>query len=141
MRTVTRLAARVAMLVALLVVVVALALGSAAGPLSMVLGRLPHVCGCGMVPGKCGCAACERLERERHRDRLGGSRSRPVLKASCEDGSAALGSAPLAPCVVPQVFTVGDCCFEVPRPSKALGRWPSLAGKEPPTPPPRTRTV
>lgn len=129
-----RLARTATMFVAMLVVLAPLGLGPSAGALARALGVFDHACACGMAPGKCGCPACERLERERERDRQG---PRPVLESNCERGGALVLGSAFPPCVLP-----GALALEAPAVAELPSLPPStplhLANAEgPPTPPPR----
>jgi hypothetical protein len=123
-----------------LVLLLPILLGPATMPLLRALGGAEeHHCACGMIAGKCGCAECERLEqRQKLDDEL--VRGQPLLRSSCDDGTAAtaptLARATLAPAfAVP--WATSEACLFVPR-SRAVS---SRGRPSPPTPPPRDARV
>jgi len=128
-----RLARSTRGLVAILVVLAPIGLGPATGAIARALGALDHACACGMAPGKCGCPACARLERER----TGRHAALPVFKSSCEREGVAVPTAPLPPCVLPGELAVAAPALEETMASPSLAR-PHPADRDgPPTPPPR----
>jgi len=120
-------------LVAMLAILAPMSLGPATGALARALGALDHACACGMTPGKCGCPACARLERERTRQ----TAARPVLEANCERETAAPPTASWPPCTIPRELaleaseTAGS--VEAPIPAQLQ----PFDSDGPPTPPPR----
>jgi hypothetical protein len=133
MSNLRRLARSTRVLVAMLVVLAPIGLGPATGAIARALGALDHACACGMAPGKCGCPACARLERERNREHA----AHPVLKSNCEREGALVPTAPLPPCVLP-----GQLALDAPGLEQALALPPLTRlhlseSNGPPTPPPR----
>jgi hypothetical protein len=61
-----------------------------------VADEMSHTCACGMAPGKCGCPTCIRLEQERHHR----SGVLPVVRATCDEDSTPLPSAPVSVCAL-----------------------------------------
>lgn len=121
------------MLVAMLAVLAPISLGPATGAIARALGALDHACACGMAPGKCGCPACARLQREREHQSV----SRPVLESNCEREGTVLPTAPLPPCILP-----GELALDAPVLQDALAslvptRLHAADRDGPPTPPPR----
>jgi hypothetical protein len=120
------------MLVVMLAVLAPIALGPATGAIARALGALDHACACGMAPGKCGCPACVRLERERHRQA-----TQPVLKSNCEREGAVVPTALLPPCVLPGEFVIDAPGLEEALSLSPLTRLHPTDRDGPPTPPPR----
>src|SRR5580700_11438642 len=120
------------MMVAMLIVLAPASRGPSTRAIAGALGVFEHACACGMAPGKCGCPACERIERERlHHG------PRPELESNCEREGAAIPGSALPPCVLP-----GGIALDVPFVSERASRPPPaslhLADIDgPPTPPPR----
>src|SRR5580658_5074307 len=132
MSSLRRLARSARVLVAMLAVLAPIGLGPATGAIAHALGALDHACACGMAPGKCGCPACARIERERSRH--GAS---PVLESNCERDGVVVPIAPLPPCVLPRELALDVSGLEESLASPRLAR-PHLADRDgPPTPPPR----
>ena len=130
-----RLARNATMMVAMLVVLAPAGLGPSTRAIARALGVFEHACACGMAPGKCGCRACERIERER--DHHGPRRPRPELESDCEREGAAMPGSALPPCVLPGKIAL-DVLFvseRAPRPPPASLHLADIDG--PPTPPPR----
>jgi hypothetical protein len=121
------------MLIAMLVVLAPIGLGPATGAIARALGAFDHACACSMAPGKCGCPACARLEREREQ-RHG---SRPVLESNCEREGALVPTALLPPCVLPGELTVEAPVLHESLTSPPLTRLHPADRDGPPTPPPR----
>jgi hypothetical protein len=112
------------------------AFGPAMGHVLRELGaQHAHLCKCGMVPGKCGCPECERLEQARQRvlapDAL------PAMRGECDDDAPSIlfGALP-AVGLAPPVATIPVPRGERVPPLRANAPplWPHL---DPPTPPPR----
>jgi hypothetical protein len=120
-------------LLATLLVLVPIGLGPALVPVLRAAHEMGHTCACGMAPGKCGCPACARLEKERQHAQA----VVPVLKPTCDDDGTILPAAPLPLCAlqgeVGSPFWLDE--------SSIAGRstsHPKVRGAEgPPTPPPR----
>jgi hypothetical protein len=129
-------------LVVLLVVALPAALGSALGPvLRDLAGSSQHVCKCGMPVGRCGCPACERLERERLRERQ--PDPLPALKRHCDDEAPTMPLGTALPAGV--LAASSSATLSVPRGERLpVGASPSFetsTNDEPPTPPPRFASV
>jgi hypothetical protein len=135
MAWIRRLARDVTALVSVLVVISPIWLGPAIGALSRTIGAPTHVCACGMPMGKCGCAACARLERQRASDR--GSLSGPILKSTCDDWSAAVPSGPPLACILQAAIDLPASTVEASLRVPAFAHRFSRMGEGPPTPPPR----
>ena len=121
-------------LLATLLVLVPIGLGPALVPVLRTVHAMEHTCACGMTPGKCGCPACVRLEKERQ----GAQAVVPVLKPTCDDDGAILPAAPLPLCALQgegaSPFGLDESTLAV-RSTAA----PRLRGADgPPTPPPRS---
>jgi hypothetical protein len=135
--------ARVACAVVVLAVIaVPAALGSSLGPVVRELGgSIEHVCKCGMPLGKCGCPACERLERERLRDQR--PDSVPTLKRHCDDDAPAMPLGAALPAGV--LAATSGTTLWVPRgeriPVGTSTSFKTSTNDEPPTPPPRPASV
>ncbi|MGO9834387.1 MAG: hypothetical protein ACLP1X_09245 [Polyangiaceae bacterium] len=132
MSSLRRLARSTRVLLAVLAVLAPIGLGPATGAIAHALGALDHACACGMAPGKCGCPACARLERER--SRRGTS---PVLESNCERDGAAVPVAPLPPCVLPSELALDVSGLEESLASPPLTPLHLADRDGPPTPPPR----
>jgi hypothetical protein len=91
-----RLVTSTKVLVAMLAIFVPMSLGPATGALARAVGAIDHACACGMAPGRCGCPACLRLERETTR-----RTARPVLEANCERETAVPRTDSWPPCTIP----------------------------------------
>src|SRR5580692_5801535 len=124
-----RLARSTRVLVAMLAILAPIGLGPATGAIARALGALDHACACGMAPGKCGCPACARLERERHRQA-----PEPVLKSNCEREGAVVPTAPLPLCVLPGEIVLDAPVLEEPLAPPPLTRLHPADGDGPPTP-------
>jgi len=133
MASLRRLARSTRLLFAMLVVLAPIGLGPATGAIARALGALDHACACGMAPGKCGCPACARLERERNAP----PGPTPALKSNCERDGVVVPIGSLPPCLLP-----GALALDAPLLEESLGL-PSfprvhIADRDgPPTPPPR----
>ena len=99
--------------------------------------EVEHRCACGMVPGACGCTACDRVERERREALAARAHGTcAFVRTGCDvEGMPALGS--LAPCLEPAavVAVVRPPAFTLVR--DALPRARSRVPDEPPMPPPK----
>jgi hypothetical protein len=132
MSSLRRLARTATSLVAMLVVLAPAGLGPSAGAIARALGIFDHACACGMAPGKCGCPACERLERERNRQG-----PRPVLESNCERSGALVPVSAVPPCILPGALAL-DAPAAAELPSLRPPTPPHLANTDgPATPPPR----
>ncbi|MGH7438953.1 MAG: hypothetical protein ACRENE_24970 [Polyangiaceae bacterium] len=120
-------------LLATLLVLVPIGFGPALVPVLRAVHEMGHTCACGMTPGKCGCPACARLEKERQRAQA----VVPVLKPTCEDDGTILPAAPLPLCAL-QGEVVSPHALDEASISVRPTLHPKVRGAEgPPTPPPR----
>src|SRR5215472_4637235 len=102
-----RLVRRGLVLVTLLTLMAPAWLGSATVPLLKAIGFGPeHRCACGMVPGKCGCPECARLEHQRQEDRA--ARPSPVVKSSCDENDPSFASASVPPGIMPAALALRE---------------------------------
>src|SRR5215472_1251299 len=122
--------------VAFVAVLVPLWLGPAVAPFARLLGGEPeHRCACAMLPGRCGCAECERLEQARQLARVVHRSS--TLRASCDDDGTTTAAAPLVG-VLGAPFVVRETPFRIASSVPAMPPWHPFEGDGPPTPPPRS---
>jgi hypothetical protein len=136
MRALRRLHACLAGLILLLPI----ALGPATMPLVRALGGLEeHHCACGMKAGKCGCPECARIEEVRKLDDEH-VRGQPLLKSSCDDGSALTAPA-LAHATLGAPLAVARAAIDDGPPSLEPQRLTSRERPRPPLPPPRDLRV
>jgi len=128
--------------VTLLVVAMPAAFGATLGPVLRELGgSTEHVCKCGMPVGRCGCPACERLERERLQDHR--PDPLPTLKRACDDDAPSMPLGAALPAGV--LAASSSACLPVPRgyrlPVGAVTPLETSTKDQPPTPPPRFASV
>jgi hypothetical protein len=106
------------------------------GPVLREIGeQQAHLCKCGMVPGKCGCPECERLERARQQAHA--PDAVPTFRRDCDDDApSVLFNALPAAALASRSETLPAPRGERVRPLNADGPPLSLY-LDPPTPPPR----
>ena len=142
LRALARWARVACAVVTLLVVAVPAAFGATLGPVLRELGgSAEHVCKCGMPVGRCGCPACERLERERLQERR--SDPLPTLKRACDDDAPTMPLGAALPAGV--LAASSSALLPVPRgdriPVGAVLPLATSTKDQPPTPPPRLASV
>jgi hypothetical protein len=118
------------------------ALGAALAPVLRELSpTAEHVCKCGMPVGKCGCRACDLLEKERLSEHR--SEAVPTLKRHCDDDAPAVPLGAALPSGV--LAAASDTDLAVPRgdriPVAATTTLGFFTDGQPPTPPPRLASV
>jgi hypothetical protein len=128
--------------VTLLVVAMPAAFGATLGSVVHGLGgSSEHVCKCGMPVGRCCCAACERLERERLREQQ--PSPLPTLKRHCDDEAPSMPLGAALPAGV--LAASSSATLSVPRgdriPVDAVTSLHTSTKDQPPTPPPRFASV
>jgi hypothetical protein len=132
-----RRAIRLAMTLAIAALLAAPLLGGNAfgAWLRVVAPEVVHNCACGMKAGTCGCAACERLEKQRLDDRA--PKPYPVMRSQCDDDAEMVPAGTVPPC------TVASPSFELAPGEPLLLPDPPLVSPhsrerlEPSKPPPR----